>query len=828
MNFQGIPILMYHSILDNPRDLNCVSPDNFRAHMNYLKEAGYQTITFDDLETVAKGKLPAKPVILTFDDGFRDNYTTAFPILKQFGFKATIFLISGCLGLPVNFTLEMVKEMLASKLISFGAHTITHANLPSLPDEEQRKQVLESKQALEDLLGCEVATFCYPYGNYNQRTIKYVKEAGYRFAVTTHGGFADLAQTRYELPRIAIINAFSLDQYRSILNSPFKTNKLNGEQLLWEKATITAQPCLYFSGDTLISKQPIFDSVINSFTYEFWAKPEATIKLNPPSLEGVSGLHGQRYALAAGHGERVDAAGVGVSIGSNGISVYEHSHNYLTPLLTYQGPIYDWIHVAVVYKNKTPSLYINGSFVKEGLTSTKNQVYPSGIIGGLPPYGSFVGYLKDILIWSYAKEQQQIVDAIAKPSVGNEAGLVAYWKLNEGSSNYAYDASAHHRHATIENGPWRTIPVLGQPQRVDQSQLPSSIKQTKPSFFPNAHHHNMVVYTSVCANYLPKAKVLAKSLKKHHPQVPVVACLVENELPVDPSLWVYFDDVVLAKDIGIPNFNSFIFKHDRMEGSTAVKGQFFKYLLNLYPNHSSFVYLDPDVYVLGPLDELLAALRTNSIILTPHLLHPENIEAAVLRNEVDALRHGAYNLGFLAIKRSPEAQAFIDWWTKRIQLACYKDIRNGIFTDQKWIDLAPGFFNIHLLKHSGYNMAPWNLSQRKLTQTRDGTLLVNSEALRFFHFSGFDSGALRGMFQEFVPDQSDPVYILLKQYQEELDLMGHHYLGRLPWSYDHFSNGELITPASRECYRRSPHLQARSPNPFAHTNHFFQATTTKG
>lgn len=822
MNFQGVPILMYHSILDNPHDLNCVSPNNFMAQMNYLKKAGYQTITFDDLEKLPS-KLPAKSVILTFDDGFRDNYTTVFPILKQFGFKATIFLISGCLGLPINFTLEMVQEMLASKLISFGAHTITHANLPSLPDEEQRKQIFESKRDLEALLGCQISTFCYPYGNYNNRTLKYVKEAGYRFGITTHGGFADLAQTRYELPRIAIINAFSIEQYSSILNSPFKPNKLNGDQLLWEKATIDSQPRLFFTGDTLITKQSIFDSIVNSFTYEFWVKPEATITINQPSIEGASGLRGQRYAIAAGHGEGDDSAGVGVSVGSNGISVYEHDHNYLTPLLTYQCPIYDWVHVAVVYKNKTPSLYINGSFVKEGLTSPKNRVYPSGILGGLRPYGSFVGYLKDVLIWSYSKEQQQIVADIAKPPVGNEVGLLAYWKLDKGINNFAHDSSENLLHATIENGSWRETPVLGQPQLIDQGQFPSPTKGIKNFVSRGAQESNMIVCTSLCANYLPKARVLAKSLKKHNPRAKLVACLVEDELPVDPTLWIYFADIVLAKDLGIPNFNSFIFKHDKMEASTVVKGQLFKYLLNLYPSDSTFVYLDPDVYVGGAFDELLAALRSNSIILTPHLIHPENTPAAVLRNELDALKHGAYNLGFLAIKRSKEAQEFINWWTDRTQMACYKDIRNGIFTDQKWIDLAPGFFNIHLLKHAGYNVAPWNLSQRKITKTRDGTLLVNGEALRFFHFSGFDSRALMGMLQEFVPDQSDPVYTLLKQYQAELEVLGHHYLGKLPWSYDYFISGEPITTASRQCYRRNPRLQARCPNPFTHTNHFFQA-----
>lgn len=223
----------------------------------------------------------------------------------------------------------------------------------------------------------------------------------------------------------------------------------------------------------------------------------------------------------------------------------------------------------------------------------------------------------------------------------------------------------------------------------------------------------MIITTSICANYLPKAMVLAKSIKKADPTIKVVVSLLEREITPEAQAFEYFDDIVLGKDLGFENFEKFIFKHSIVEASTAVKGQLFLYLMENYQEETKFVYLDPDIQVLSSLTELEEALESNAIVLTPHLTIPEDIMDAVMDNELSALKHGAFNLGFLAVSRSEESKKFIEWWASRLNMFCYDDIPRGIFTDQKWMDLAPCFFDVYILKHPGYNAAPWNVSKRK-------------------------------------------------------------------------------------------------------------------
>ncbi|MFS0838720.1 glycosyltransferase [Paenibacillus sp. 1P03SA] len=276
----------------------------------------------------------------------------------------------------------------------------------------------------------------------------------------------------------------------------------------------------------------------------------------------------------------------------------------------------------------------------------------------------------------------------------------------------------------------------------------------------------MIVTTSICANYLPKAMVLAKSLKETNPTARFIVCLLEREIHPAARSCEHFDEVILAKDLGIDQFDKFIFKHSIVEASTAVKGQLFLYLLRHYAAEDRFVYLDPDIKVYGELTELAEAMNRHPIVLTPHLCHPEDIMDAVMDNELSALQHGVFNLGFLAVSRSAEATRFAEWWASRLAMFCYDDIPRGIFTDQKWIDLAPCYFDVHILKHPGYNVAPWNLSKRKLSDAGEGCR-VNGQPLRFFHYSGFDSGANEGMINKYVPDRSNVVYLLRDEYVRE-------------------------------------------------------------
>ncbi|HBC31234.1 MAG TPA: hypothetical protein DC024_08340, partial [Clostridiales bacterium] len=114
----------------------------------------------------------------------------------------------------------------------------------------------------------------------------------------------------------------------------------------------------------------------------------------------------------------------------------------------------------------------------------------------------------------------------------------------------------------------------------------------------------MIICTSICANYLPKAMVLAKSAKQYNPGIKMIICLLEREIPEEIKSFPYFDKIVLAKDLGFENFERHIFKHLLVEAATSVKGQLFKFLMKTFDAEDKFIYLDPDIKVMGPFVEL--------------------------------------------------------------------------------------------------------------------------------------------------------------------------------------------------------------------------------
>jgi len=318
----------------------------------------------------------------------------------------------------------------------------------------------------------------------------------------------------------------------------------------------------------------------------------------------------------------------------------------------------------------------------------------------------------------------------------------------------------------------------------------------------------MIVYTSICANYLPKAMALAESVKRHIPDALFVLCLVEREVPEEASLFPHFDRVILAKDAGWQDFDAFMFRHTIVEASTAVKPRFMIHLTETYPGQDKFVYLDPDVLVYSDFEELRHLLDTHSIVLAPHLLRPGNVDM-----EISSLAHGTFNLGFLAVRRSDNAARFLDWWAERLFLFCYDDKGRGIFTDQRWIDLAPSFFDTHILKHHGYDFATWSLLGSDLSD-RTGMLVANGDPLRFIHFSGLDSGTIDKAIGWWLTDANRVTFArLFEDYKALLAAHGQETLGRLPWSYGNYVDGRPVGKAARIAYRDRT-LWPLMPKPF--------------
>ncbi|MDB5083353.1 MAG: polysaccharide deacetylase [Bacilli bacterium] len=209
-----VPILMYHSISKNPGNTLCVDPEVFRQEMQHLNDAGYTSITFEQLSVWAKnGKLPTKPVLITLDDGYRDNYTNAFQVLKSTRTQATIFVITSYIDSGGSLTWDEMDEMSQSGFVEFGSHTVSHLDLSQLPGDVSKYEINKSKQTLDAHFGYPTIAFCYPSGRFNDAVVQQVKSAGYQFAVTTQPGDAQANQGLLSLERVRIAGDMSADTF---------------------------------------------------------------------------------------------------------------------------------------------------------------------------------------------------------------------------------------------------------------------------------------------------------------------------------------------------------------------------------------------------------------------------------------------------------------------------------------------------------------------------------------------------------------------------------------------------------------------------------------
>lgn len=204
-NGTKVVVLNYHKV-DNMCISLSVAPEDFDKQMAYLKENNYHTISpaelYDSLEN--NTELPENPVLITFDDGYRDNYENAYPILKKYGFKATVFVVTGFLGVYPNYiTWEQAKEMDANG-ISIESHTVQHKSMTDLSDEQLRTELLDSKKAIDQRLGKDTKFIAYPTGTYNLHIAQMVKDAGYRGAFTVKYGNVDKASNDYAMERVPI------------------------------------------------------------------------------------------------------------------------------------------------------------------------------------------------------------------------------------------------------------------------------------------------------------------------------------------------------------------------------------------------------------------------------------------------------------------------------------------------------------------------------------------------------------------------------------------------------------------------------------------------
>jgi hypothetical protein len=329
-------------------------------------------------------------------------------------------------------------------------------------------------------------------------------------------------------------------------------------------------------------------------------------------------------------------------------------------------------------------------------------------------------------------------------------------------------------------------------------------------------------FTSISFAYLDRARVLAETVRKFHPDWTLWLCLSDREPPgFEFNIkQEQFDHLVRIEELGIADLEQWIFSHNVVELCTAVKGPMLDHILKR--GADKVIYLDPDIALFGSLREVPKLLDRYTIVLTPHLTAPEKTRAGVWDHEIGTLKYGTYNLGFIAVRGCAEGKRFAAWWKERLIDFCRDDIPEGLFTDQRWCDLIPSLFEAtYVLRDPGYNVASWNISNRPISFDWDGMITVAGHPLRFFHFTKINSVGEAVL--ELYSGGRHEVFELLRWYRERLAAHAAHNLPDGWWKFDRYEDGKLIPQSDRALYRTRADLREEFPRPFESAGHSFQS-----
>jgi glycosyltransferase involved in cell wall biosynthesis len=314
------------------------------------------------------------------------------------------------------------------------------------------------------------------------------------------------------------------------------------------------------------------------------------------------------------------------------------------------------------------------------------------------------------------------------------------------------------------------------------------------------------VFTIVSQNYLHFAKTLMNSLREHAPEFDrfVVICDVRDEAVCDSALY----ETIYFEDLSIDHSTLPVLRYGILELNTAIKPTAFRLLFEKM-GYENVIYFDPDIRLYSGLGSLRNRLETADALLTPHLTRPMTDDSHPA--EVDILRSGSFNLGFLALHASPNTSDLLDWWAAHLADDCVADPDRGLFVDQKWMDLVPGMFErVEIVRDSSWNVAYWNLPHRAVTESGD-EYLVDGTPLLFFHFSGIEiRGDVFSKHQDRYTMRSlnETVRAIASSYRAELLRNGADEYSAIPYGLANFGNGTPIPDQARRV-ARSLHAEGR-------------------
>lgn len=317
------------------------------------------------------------------------------------------------------------------------------------------------------------------------------------------------------------------------------------------------------------------------------------------------------------------------------------------------------------------------------------------------------------------------------------------------------------------------------------------------------------VFTIVSRNYFHFALTLMASVAEHLPgtrRVVAICDRLDGLESTDPGI-----ELVGVEQLGIAELDQMVVQYTILELNTAIKPFVFSWLFETSAV-ARVIYFDPDIELYGSGARLLQHLEASDVVLTPHLTAPLDDDRHP--SDLAILQSGTYNLGFLALRRSDDSSRLLRWWQGKLVRDCVVDIPRGLFTDQKWMDLVPGFFeHVHVERHPGWNVAYWNLLHRRVESGADG-YTVNGLPLFFFHFSGYDprSGSISKHQDRYTLAGCEPaVRQLFARYSQRLADAGRERYAAIAYAYATLADGTPLPDCARRAIRK--HLDWHRPMP---------------
>jgi glycosyltransferase involved in cell wall biosynthesis len=315
-------------------------------------------------------------------------------------------------------------------------------------------------------------------------------------------------------------------------------------------------------------------------------------------------------------------------------------------------------------------------------------------------------------------------------------------------------------------------------------------------------HRRRAIFTIVSCNYIAYAATLMQSVREFHPDAAryiVLADAYRSFADLDLAA-----ELLACNELGIEFIGNMQLWYTVIEFNTAIKPFVFRRFLET-ENFDEVVYLDPDILLFRSLTEVFDGLSTHDVVLTPHMMKP--LQDGKEPSDLTIMKSGVYNLGFLGVRNGSDGRKLMEWWSDRCFLHCRVDIAGNMFTDQRWMDLAPVFVsNPLILRHPGYNVAYWNLVERQIRRTDDGVWLANDQPLTFFHFSGIvpeDPRVFSKHQNRFTVETLGPAGEICTNYRNVVLANGWREYSRLRYAFGTFPNGRRVEDAMRHWVRRA-------------------------